>query len=83
MWIPTGSLSTLRLRLLDPNSRFFQISDSSWRALVQTIGFTISEVPVQNEVTRSLTDPSSFQLSQNRFFTLNAWFARAFNGTVT
>jgi hypothetical protein len=50
MWIPTRSLSALRLRLLDPNSRFFQISDPSRRALVQTIDFTISEVPVKKKL---------------------------------
>jgi hypothetical protein len=50
MWIPTRSLSALRLRLLDPNSCFFQNSEPSRRALVQSIDFTISEVPAKTKL---------------------------------
>jgi hypothetical protein len=86
MYIPTYTVSTLRLLLLDPSSSFFQDPDPASRELTKTIDFSISEVPVQNrtlETPPGPTDPSSFQLSPNRFFALNTLFARAFNGAVS
>jgi hypothetical protein len=86
IFIPTSSLSTLRLLLLAKDCRLFQDPSPLAQTLMVSIDFSISEVPTQNLGTDTtpadLNEPSSFQLSQNRFFALNAWFAQAFDGTV-
>jgi len=86
--------STSRLHLLDRNSLcllLYQSSDISIRARIWSIDLTITEVRMQDTNTEMRAylptinpdDPSSFRLSRYRFFALNAWFARAFNGTVS
>lgn len=87
IYIPTRTVSALRLLLQDPNSLLFQSSDPSQRELWQSIDFKVSEIPAEasypDATTASPIERPPFHLSQNRFFALNAWFARAFNGTVT